>query len=626
MAMVSTFGAFTTARLGIYAAQQGLSVTGNNISNINTPGYTRQKLDQVSLYNKGSDRYVTAYGAARIGNGALVTGVSQLRDPFLDIRYRTEAARVGYTDETVYGLQQIADIIDEVGKGDDEHGILEAALSEFRTRLNNLVTNAGENSFDTQVRTAASSLVRLFNSYADQLSKLESNTQKKLSQDVDAVNKILSNIRDLNDAIRKSDIHGDKALEQRDERNRLIDELAQYIKIDASYSMEDIGGGVMVEKLTIALDGANSEFDKDNTDMTVLIDGVYGSQLTVDGKEETAGGDPVEFPYQFHVSALTDKHGKALEYKDGTKSQPVDLKDNDLYGSLQATREMLTESGDFATDTMLASDRDAASKRGIPYYQQSLDLLARQFAETFNKANNGYLTDMNGNLVTKGKVPDPADESNPPSMIDGTVPLLDANGDPIKASDLTEEELAQLEADGKIIRQGGNLFSNNGNSNDAEGITAANISVAKDWADSKMRIVRSFKVLDGKLEPESTDSSNILHMVSLMDQKQDYYPKHLAPDAKEDQSVFNGSFQEMLTKIASTLGGDLKSDNTLLNNYYLSAVDLDTSRDSVSSVDLNDEATNLMQYQKAYTAACRLMTTLDEALDKLINGTGTVGR
>ena len=47
--MSSTFGSLTTVKLGIYAAQKGLDVTGNNITNINTNGYTRQRLDQVSL-------------------------------------------------------------------------------------------------------------------------------------------------------------------------------------------------------------------------------------------------------------------------------------------------------------------------------------------------------------------------------------------------------------------------------------------------------------------------------------------------------------------------------------------------------------------------------------------------
>ena len=66
----------------------------------------------------------------------------------------------------------------------------------------------------------------------------------------------------------------------------------------------------------------------------------------------------------------------------------------------------------------------------------------------------------------------------------------------------------------------------------------------------------------------------------------------------------------------------MKGTSTLLDNYYAASVTLDTSRDSVSSVDLNDEAMNLMQYSKSYNAACRLMTTLDSLLDKLINGTG----
>lgn len=55
--MSSTFGSFNTVRLGIYAAQKGLDVTGNNITNINTAGYTRQRLDQVSLTPPPRTRY-----------------------------------------------------------------------------------------------------------------------------------------------------------------------------------------------------------------------------------------------------------------------------------------------------------------------------------------------------------------------------------------------------------------------------------------------------------------------------------------------------------------------------------------------------------------------------------------
>ena len=100
---VTTFGAFTTARLGIYAAQKGLDVTGHNISNINTTGYTREALDQVSLRTGGRDFYTSSYNAS-VGSGVLVTGLSQLRDPYLDIRFRTEQSSVGAMDTKLSGL------------------------------------------------------------------------------------------------------------------------------------------------------------------------------------------------------------------------------------------------------------------------------------------------------------------------------------------------------------------------------------------------------------------------------------------------------------------------------------------------------------------------------------------
>ena len=61
MAVLGTFSSFTTARLGIYASQASLNVTGNNIANINTTGYTRQRMDLVSLYSKGAGKYANIF-------------------------------------------------------------------------------------------------------------------------------------------------------------------------------------------------------------------------------------------------------------------------------------------------------------------------------------------------------------------------------------------------------------------------------------------------------------------------------------------------------------------------------------------------------------------------------------
>ena len=177
---IGTFGSFTQARLGIYAAQNGLSVTGNNIANINTTGYTRQKLDQTSFYAGGSDRYYSTYDM-RIGNGVLCTGVSQLRDPYLDIRYRSEMSSVGAMDAKLAGLENIQRVLDEVGDGDDAFGILGAQFSDFFNQLEQLSDQTGLSEYDIQVRSSAEALVKQFNSYAAQLKEIEKNAEITLS-------------------------------------------------------------------------------------------------------------------------------------------------------------------------------------------------------------------------------------------------------------------------------------------------------------------------------------------------------------------------------------------------------------------------------------------------------------
>lgn len=725
MSFIGTFGMFTTVRLGIYTSQQGLNLTGNNIANINTVGYTRQTLDIQSLNASGVDRYMDSN--TRIGSGAYVTGISQMRDPYLDIRYRTEAASVGYMDTKLSNLNDLAAILDEVGTGDDDNGIISAQLNDLLDTLENLTEYTGQGEFDTQVRSSASSLVALFNSYANKLDQVEINAVDRFNQDVVTVNELLKNIQNLSTQIRSGDIHGTPGLEMRDERNRLIDELSQYIKIDVRYEMENIAPGVDIEKIRIKLaDHYNPEI--------YLVDGIYATQLQHDetmpevnpeydpndpatgSKYMKKGGGTTDLigeanpvantNYNLTLSAMTDNKGNVMvKYlgaaqgavaidgtgtgsvningkiitvdaatiaqlegstsdtlswiepgdngaqtmytlcKKGTADAPayalvetktqvsveVPLADNDLYGSLQAAREFLTEEGEFATEGYSnIVDHNAATKRGVRYYKQALDLLARKFADTMNEANNGYryAFDQNtqayyyvrddGTFIT---VQDPAHPDDPTKTV-----MIE------KKASLSKEDIELLENNGGSRAENyGNLFSIRGDSNEATDengnslITAANISISAAWASGDVQVVNSYEVIYGTDKVGTTDNTNILHMVTLMNKDLSYVPSDLIPDAKKD-SMFIGSFSEMLSNINAVLGNDQKSTQIMLDNYYEAAVELDTSRDSVSSVDLNDETVNMIQYQKSYSAACRLMTTMDEILDKLINGTGVAGR
>lgn len=531
---MSTFGSFTTVRLGIYSAQKGLDVTGNNITNINTPGYTRQRLNQVSLIPSVSDRYASSYNT-RIGQGAVVTGVTQLRDPGLDISYRKAQSDVGAANAKLAGLNDIASILDEVGKGDLEQddGVILSQLNELRDLISQAITN-GTDTYDSLIRTSADSLTTFFNSYADALAgKMDDYTQE-LDQQVTAVNDILTQLRDLNVSIRNADLRGDPGLELRDSRNQLLDELSGYMKIDVKYSMEDVGAGTMVEKLTVTLAG-------DPPHNHTLVDGEYASQLLADKDND----------FRINLYALRDSDGVK---QDSNDTDPVVLLDNDLYGSIQSIRELLTEEGEFASTADAAADPDAAVKRGIPYYQKALDSLACEFAAAMNKLNNTGLVG------------------------------------------------------------GGNLFSNSSNSDDATGITAANISVSQSWANGTVSI-------QATADPQaaSGDTSNLSRFLALFDQKVEFDPTHIQADAAGD--AYHGTFEEMLLKIQSTLAQDQKSTDAVLNNYIVTADSISVDREGVTGVDLNDEATSLMTYQKAYTAACRLMNVLNEALDSLINGT-----
>lgn len=725
MSSIGTFGSFTQARLAIYAAQAGLSVAGNNISNINTDGYTRQKLDQTSFYAGGTDRYYSQYDI-RIGNGTLCNGISQLRDPYLDIRYRTEMANVGAMDTKLTVLQDIQAILDEVGDGEDGFGIVSAQLEDFLYQLQQLSDQTGVDNYDVQVRSSAESLVKQLNSYAAQLDQTHKNTLTNFNQDVKAVNRILDTIRSLNASIRKAEIHGDNALELRDERNVLIDQLSSYMKISATYSTETIGA-ISVEKLTIRLDDANPVQDGLSNDTATLVDGIYATQLSVpeyitaNGGIATVNGNgggglaPVKNDnLTVLLEPLRDSQGRPLYETDITVREAVDeeiekakngappetttdefgvitvksylkkekeqfklnpnaaqdgfpylggddgltpvktkeeaaietvptyytktitrtpcpayvLADNDLHGSLQAQRELLTELGEFTSqDTIDHVDPNAATKRGIPYYQKALDLLAHQLATVFNDANQGYVYNTNGNYVDEDAVE------------------LTVNNKPISKNGLTKEQVDFLIAedpnadyiikdkdnqptgvdlDKYLFKKGGHhlgvpLFSNRGDGDNTEGITASNISISHSWAQGP-QIVNSFE-RHGNLEIGTTDSSNISHMITLLQTKMPYNPKDVVGDAASD-SMFIGTFSEMWINMGTVLGNDMSTTQTMLDAYYNKSMELDTNRDSVSSVDLNDEAMNLMQYSKSYSAACRLMTTIDSVLDKLINGTG----
>lgn len=527
----STFGSFVIARLGMSASQKALSVVGQNISNISTPGYTRQRVDQVSINVGGIGDKYAANPLTNIGNGVMVTGVSQLRDPFLDRRFRTEMGQVGEYDVWVSGLDELAKFLDETSMKEDGGGI-NNQLGDLLSKLNDLSNNVGSNEYDNMVKSSANVLVKLFNSYAQQINTVRDNLETDLKDvDIEAVNNILKNIQELNVSIKNSQMHGDDALELQDQRNTLIDELSTYVNINVKYKEVQVTDATSVEELSIELVGNGQKIDLVNDDEV--------RQFSAD-----KNGDV----WEIKLSELSS---------DGNFIYTTDnINDELTTGSLKSSLNLLNGKGEFAA----AGENDV---KGIAYYEQSLDLLARKFAEAFNNANT-----LNKTVAVANNV------------------LFEASGTDPNAT-----------------------------------ITAENIKIADDWANNKYGITTSKEVNPDGTPTVVGANDNIVDMIAMMKESMEY-----TTEGTPDQKIFEGTFQEYFVNIGTVLGLDISSSTQILNNHTTLASDINQSRDSVSGVSLDEEGMNMIQFSQAYNASARFMTVLDEALDTLINNMGVVGR
>nr|WP_308627826.1 flagellar hook-associated protein FlgK [uncultured Eisenbergiella sp.] len=516
--MRSTFSGLSMALLGLNASQKALDVTGQNITNINTSGYTRQRLDQSSISPSGASYFNMVYGA-KVGQGVMVTGVSQIRDPFLDIQYRNQLTKVGTEDAKNEILKGIGDVFDNV-----DVSTIQDALDDVVDQLQVLSTKVGQNGNDNLVRSSFEVLLSYIHQNATDLKKVRTELETKMSTTVvPEVNQILSSIQKLNDSIKASQVQGNPALELKDQRNTLLDDLATYLPIDVVYGTENVGGGFNVETLSIKLRGVTNG----GKDIYLIKDGKKG---------------------EFSYSTAAGK-GK-LEYTGIDGKTTLDLTDKLPSGILKGNLDMLNKEGVF--------DDPASTVKGIGYYEKLFDSFVNTLATKMNELNSQYAG----------------------------------------------------------VAGAGNLFEATGGGT----ITASNIKISDGWMNGTVKLIASEHAdVEG-----NTDPDNILLMKALLSTDTISF---MSKDAGgNDIEVFKGTMPAAYANIQAEQGIEKKSTQAILNNHTTVLANAADARDSVMGVNLDEEVMNLMRYQQSYGAAARLMTVMDEALDKLINDTGMVGR
>ncbi len=331
--MRSTFVGFETARKGLAANQLGIDITGNNISNVSTEGYTRQRVDTSSVALSSLDSRYTLNQAAFSGQGVQIDGVSQIRDSFLDKRYRDEMCEVGYYDQASLIMSDIETALDEV----DSEGIKEA-LADFSSALQSLNGNADQVSYANILLTASKSLTQIVMQFDAKLDTILLQQKFDLDIAVDEVNSALEQVAILNQSIcaeiystggSGNDPYGPNEL--LDKRNLLLDRLSSY-------------GAVTV---TAEADGAVSvDFNGQNA-----IRGSWCDRLNL---SDTAEGT---------ISIGWQSTGEQTAMNTG---------------SLKAYQDMINGRGEGATGPY------ESHEQGILYYKDRLNGFVQTFAEAFN--------------------------------------------------------------------------------------------------------------------------------------------------------------------------------------------------------------------------------------------------
>ena len=221
---MSSISSITKAVSGLVAAQKGLQVTGHNISNMNTNGYTRQQLLQSEspYLNIGH----TATNTMQVGLGVTCDEIRQIRDALADKRLRTEKSVLCYYQTLNSVTQDIESMFDEP-YGDT----ISDFLNDFWSQAQKLSTSPGEVEERMSFISAAKVLIDKINDVSNSLTDYQYHINSNLETSVKRINEITAEIRKLNDKIASAEVNGDHANDYRDQRNLLLDELSEYGQI-----------------------------------------------------------------------------------------------------------------------------------------------------------------------------------------------------------------------------------------------------------------------------------------------------------------------------------------------------------------------------------------------------------
>ncbi|HEX4067022.1 MAG TPA: flagellar hook-associated protein FlgK [Acidobacteriaceae bacterium] len=257
---------------GLEASQAALNATSNNISNSNTPGYTRE-VPQLSS-NAEAD-----VDGSYVGGGVTLDGIQSVRDDLLNLQIQQQTSQQSSVDTQSSSLSTIQSLFSDTGVD------LASSLTAFSSSLQQLSANPSSSAVQQAVISAGQNLAQSFNSTASGLTSAQTSADQEVTQTVAQINSLSQQIATLNSQIGQTVPAGQDGGTLQDQRDELVQQLSQLTTVSVTQSTEGevittgsgtplvMAGQSFSLQTTTGTDGMQQVLDSNGNNITTSLTG-----------------------------------------------------------------------------------------------------------------------------------------------------------------------------------------------------------------------------------------------------------------------------------------------------------------------------------------------------------------
>lgn len=406
--MPSLMGTLHSAASGMTANQTAIQTTSHNITNLNTPGYTRQRVEQKASRPYSQIGYNSSMGPGQLGTGVQVTDITRIRNTFYDFQFRSESHSYGEISVRYDYYKNIENIFNE-----PSDNAISSSLNKFFNGWHELSKDPNNVGAKNIVIENGKFLANNISQSYSKLGELKENIDKQTSDILNDVNSMLGSLKELEENIKVVQATGKSPNDLMDERDRILDDLSFKLNIqndDVKAAMAD--GKVTLDELEkIDASGEISgalkmakELDSYMNDLKTLAKGIADSVNNI--YNDGLGADEVKGLFVFDedknpmlsineeilndsskLQMTTDKALKLFNLKDEKVNiNGKDITINNYYNSIieklgHATQNVVREEKN-QSQLMLSIDNSRLSVSGVSMDEEMINLI--QFQHAYN--------------------------------------------------------------------------------------------------------------------------------------------------------------------------------------------------------------------------------------------------